>query len=83
MSRGGANPRNGINPPARRLQSAYDGAFDWLGKLPAQPCAYAEHRHTDWRLSAEHPWVCGICRPPAALSLVGEWAEGGADVHPT
>lgn len=53
--------------------------LDWMDGGAVTACPYPEHRRTDWRLSPEHPWVCGICHPPAAETLVGE-RRGSDDV---
>jgi hypothetical protein len=80
VSRGASSyghEHQGVNPGARRLQRLQDAAlaWDWVNQLgPPAPCKYPEHRRADWRMSPEHPWVCGVCHPPAHESLVGERA---------
>lgn len=49
---------------ANRVRSS-TSALDWLLSLgPLPPCPYEHHRDSDWRLPG-HPWVCGVCHPPA------------------
>jgi hypothetical protein len=68
----GTKETQGINGDATNLQRMLELAAKFGGDRPMDPCPYDRHRSTDWRGSEEHPWVCGICHPPAAEWLVGE-----------
>lgn len=61
----GTKETQGINGDAARLQRMLEISAAMMDG-PADPCPYERHRASDWRLSAEHPVVCGICHPPAA-----------------
>jgi hypothetical protein len=74
MSRGGHNPKHGVNPQAAALQDHLAQVLRHVADCAPEDvalCRYEEHRSSDWRLS-EHPWQCGVCHPPAHPSLVGE-----------
>ena len=57
-----------LTPNERELAERYRRSYPWLGES-GPPCQYDAHRPSDRRLSDEHPWVCGICHPPAVDSL--------------
>ena len=52
-----------LTPNESELAERYRRFYPWLDQ--SAPCQYAAHRASDWRLSDGHPWVCGICHPPA------------------
>jgi hypothetical protein len=64
MSRGASNGSYGVNPAAARLQHRQNGVLRLAPWIRVTPCPYEHHRESDWRKSAEHPWVCGVCHPP-------------------
>lgn len=59
--RHGGNKDEQAEALSRWLDAALTAAAGDLGA-----CSYPAHRGTDWRLTAEHPVVCGVCHPPAA-----------------
>lgn len=73
MSRSrGTRETQGVNGDAAVLQRWLEAAGAGDG---VTPCPYVRHRVSDWRRSPEHPWVCGVCHPPAVPALVGERVE--------
>lgn len=67
MKSQGTKETQGINGDAAMLQRKLAAAATATSGDGA-PCPYANHRGSDWRLSDEHPLVCGICHPPSVTA---------------